>query len=111
LLKSMLSPCMNPCATSLVFYLTTVLVSFCFRMKTHLNLIGSTLEGVGITALNTSLLFGEPRSTSITSFHLIQSKCCLHSAMVLGLGSLRRSASVVKKYELTIVVLWSNKSP
>jgi hypothetical protein len=84
LLKSMPDLCMNPYATSLALYLTTSLFSFHFRMETHLNPTGWVLGGVGITLLNTSLFLSESSSTSIASFHLIQSEHCLHSAMVLG---------------------------
>jgi hypothetical protein len=74
-------------------------------MKTHLNPTGWILGGVGITLLNTSLFLGESNSASIASFHLIQSEHYLHSAMVLGLGSLRRSATMVEKHELTTIVV------
>jgi hypothetical protein len=110
-LKSMSGLCVNPCATSLALYLTTLLFSFRFRLKTHLNSTGWILGGVGITLLNTSLFLSESSSASIASFHLIQSERCLYYAMVLGSESLRRSATVVEKYELTTVVVWSNNSP
>jgi hypothetical protein len=38
LLKSMPGLCVNPCATNLALYLTTLLFLFLFRMNTHLNL-------------------------------------------------------------------------
>jgi hypothetical protein len=79
-------------------------------MKTHLNLTGYVLGGVGITLLNTSLFLSESSSGSIASFHLIQSEHCLHSAMALDSGSLRRSATMVEKHELTIIVERSNNS-
>jgi hypothetical protein len=109
-LKSMLGLCVNPCATSLVLYLTTSLFSFSFRMKTHLNPTEWILGGVGITLLNTSIFLSESSSASISSFHLIQSERCLHSTMVLESGSLRRSATIVDKYELTTIVVQSNNS-
>jgi hypothetical protein len=56
------------------------------------------LGGVGITLLNTSLLLSEQSSPSIAYLHLIQSECCLYSAMV-------------EKHELTIIVLQSYNSP
>jgi hypothetical protein len=109
-LKSMSGLCVNSCATSLVLYLTTSLFSFHFRMKTHLNPTGWILGGVGTTLLNTSLFHSESSSASIASFQLIQSECCLHSAMGFGLGSFMRSATMVKKHELTIVVVHLNNS-
>jgi hypothetical protein len=48
-LKSMPGLCVNPCARSLVLYLTTSLFSFRFRMKTHLKPTGKGSGGVGIT--------------------------------------------------------------
>jgi hypothetical protein len=54
-LKSMSGLCVNPCATS-----------------------------VGIALLNTSLFLSESSSASIAFFYLIQSKRCLHSAIILG---------------------------
>jgi hypothetical protein len=110
-LKSISGLYMNPCATSLDLYLTTSLFSFHFWMKTHLNLIGWILGSVGITLMNTSLFLSESSSASIASFHLIQSECCLHSAMVLGSGSFKRSTTMVEKHELTTIVLRSNNSP
>jgi hypothetical protein len=110
-LKSMSGLYVNPCATSLVLYLIASFFSFRFQMKTHLNLIGYVLGGVGITLLNTSLFLSESSSASIPSFHLIQSERCLHSAMVLGSGSLRRSATMVDKHELATIVLRSSNSP
>jgi hypothetical protein len=101
----------NPCATSLALYLTTSLFSFHFQMKTHLNPTGYVLGGVGITLLNTSLFLSESSSVSIASFHLIQYKHYLHSAMVLGSGLLRRLATLVEKHELTTVVVRSSNSP
>jgi hypothetical protein len=83
-LKSMPGLYVNPCATSLVMYLTTLLFSFHFRTKTHLNLTEWVLGGLRITLLNISLFLSESSSASIASFHLIQSESCLHSAMVLG---------------------------
>jgi hypothetical protein len=80
-------------------------------MKTHLNLIGWVLGGVGITLLNTSLFLSELSSVSIASFHLILSEHCLHSAMIFGSGLLRRSATMVENPELTIIVVRSNNSP
>jgi hypothetical protein len=102
-LKLLSGLCVNPCATNLALYLTTSLFSFYFRMKTHLNPTGWILGGVVITLLNTSLFLSESTSASIASFHLIQSECCLHSAMVLRSGSLRRSTTMVEKHELTTV--------
>jgi hypothetical protein len=55
-----------------------------------------------------SLFISESSSTSIASFHLIQSENCLHSAMVLGSRSLRRSATMVEKHELTTIVVQSS---
>jgi hypothetical protein len=109
-LKLMLGLCVNPYVASLALYLTTSLFSFHFRMKPHLNLTGWILGGVCITLLNTSLFHSESSSTSIASFHLIQSKRCLHSAMVLGSGLFRSSATMVEKHELKTVVEWSNNS-
>jgi hypothetical protein len=80
-------------------------------MKTQLNLTGWILGGVGITLLNTSLFLRESSSPSIASVHLIQSERCFHYAMVLGLGSFKRLATLVEKHELKTVVLWSNNSP
>jgi hypothetical protein len=48
-LKSTLGLCVKPCATSLALYLTTSLFLFLFQTKTHLNLTGKVLGGVGIT--------------------------------------------------------------
>jgi hypothetical protein len=110
-LKSMSSLYVNPCATSLVMYLMTLLFSFHFRTKTHLNLTEWVLGGLGITLLNISLFLSESSYASIASFHLIQSESCLHSAMVLGSGSLRRSATMVKKHELITILVRSNNSP
>jgi hypothetical protein len=98
-LKSMMGLCMNHCATSLVLYLTTSLFSFHFWMKTHLNLTGWILGGVGITLLNTSIFLSESSSASIAFFYLIQFEHCLHSIMVLGSGSLRSSTTMVEKQE------------
>jgi hypothetical protein len=109
-LKSMLGLCVNPFATSLAMYLTTSLFSFRFQMKTHLNPTGWILGGVDITLLNTSLFLSESSSASITSFYLIQSECYLHSTVVFGSGSLRRSATMVEKHELTTIVLRSINS-
>jgi hypothetical protein len=69
-LKSMLGLCVKPCATSLALYLTTSLFLFLFRMKTHLNLTGTVLGGVGITSLNTFLFLSKLSLASIASFHL-----------------------------------------
>jgi hypothetical protein len=52
-LKSTLGLCVKSCATSLALYLTTSLILFLFRMKTHLNPIGKFLGDVGITSVNT----------------------------------------------------------
>jgi hypothetical protein len=82
-LKSTLGLCVKPCATSLALYLITSIFSFLFRMKTHLNPTGKILEGVGITLVNTFLFLNELSSVSIVSFYLFQSKCFLHSVMVL----------------------------
>jgi hypothetical protein len=92
-------------------YLTSSLFSFHFQVKTHLNPTGWILGGVGIALLNTSLFLSESSSSSIASFHLIQSERCLHSTMVLGSGSLMRSATMVEKHELKTIVLRSNNSP
>ena len=60
----------NTHATSLALYLTTsLLFSFRFRTKTHLNPTGKTLGGVGIADVNTSLLVSEAISAWIASFH------------------------------------------
>jgi hypothetical protein len=64
-LKSMPGLCVNHYATSLVLYLTTSLFSFYFQMKTHLNLTGWILGGVGITLLNTSIFLSESSYASI----------------------------------------------
>jgi hypothetical protein len=58
-LKSMLRLYVNPRVTSLALYLKTLLFSFRFQIQTHLNLIGCTLEGVGITTVNTSFFFSD----------------------------------------------------
>jgi hypothetical protein len=81
-------------------------------MNIYLNPTGKILGGVGITSVNTFLFLSELSSTSIASFHLFQSECPLHSAMVLGSGSARKfSAMVVEKHGLIIVVLQSYTSP
>jgi hypothetical protein len=54
--------------------------------------------------------FNESSPASIASFHLIQSEHCLYFAMVLGSGSLMLSATMVKKHELTTVVVQSINS-
>jgi hypothetical protein len=87
-LKSMTGLYVNSCATNLALYITTLLFSFSFRMKTHLNPIRWILGGVGIILLNTSISLSKSNSALIASFHLIQSEHCLHSAMVLRSGSL-----------------------
>jgi hypothetical protein len=79
-------------------------------MKTHLNPTGQVIGGVGITLLNTSFFLCESSSASIASYHLIQSEHCLHSDMVLGSGSLRRSATMVEMHELTTIVVRSSNS-
>jgi hypothetical protein len=61
----------NPFATSLSLYLMASLVSFHFWVKIHLNASGWILGGVGITSVNTSLLFSEPSFALVASFHLI----------------------------------------
>jgi hypothetical protein len=109
-LKSMLCLFVNPCTTSLALYLTTSLFSFYFRMKTYLNPTRWIIGGVVITLLNTSLFLSESCLASIASFHLIQSKRYLHSDMVLGSGSLRRSTTMDEKHKLTTIVVWSNNS-
>jgi hypothetical protein len=99
LMKSTPGLYIKPCATSLALYLTTSLFLFLFRTKTHLNPIGMVLRGVGITSVKTFLFLSELSSASITSFHLFQSERFLHSAMVLGSGSLRKfSAIIVEKH-------------
>jgi hypothetical protein len=103
--------CVNPCAISIALYLIISLFSFRFWMKTHLNPTAYVLGGVGITLLNTSLFLSESSSASIASFYLIQSERYLHSAMVLGSGSLRRSSIMVEKHELTTIVVRSSNSP
>jgi hypothetical protein len=62
--------CVNPCATSLILYLTTSLFLFLFRMNTHLNPTGKILGGVRITLVNTFIFLSELSSASIASFHL-----------------------------------------
>jgi hypothetical protein len=57
------------------------------------------------------LSLSESSSALIVSFHLIQSERCLHFGMVLGSGSLRRSATMVEKHELTTIVVQSINSP
>jgi hypothetical protein len=76
----------NPCATSLALYLTTSLFSFLLRTKTHFDPIGKIFQEVGITDKNTTYFLSKRNSTSIVSFHLIQSERLMHSAMVLGSG-------------------------
>jgi hypothetical protein len=111
-LKSTLGLCVKRCATSLILYLTTSLFSFLFQTKTHLNPTEKVLGGVGITSLNTFLFLSELSSASITSFHLFQSERFLHSAMVLGSGSLRKfSVMIVEKQRFTVVVLQSYTFP
>jgi hypothetical protein len=78
---------MNPCATSLALYLTTLLFSFLLRTKIHFDPMGKNLQGVGITYENTSNFLSERNSASIASFHLIQPECLMHSAMDLFSGS------------------------
>jgi hypothetical protein len=108
--KSMLGLCVNPCVTNLALYLTTTVFSFCFQIKTHLNLTRWIRGGVGITLLNTCLFLNELSSALITSFHLIQFERSLHSNMVSRSGSLRRLATMVEKHELPTVVLQPNNS-
>src|SRR5436190_189201 len=85
--KSMLSLCVNTCATSLALYLTTSLFSFLLRTKTHFDPTGKVFRGLGITTVNTSYFLSECNSASIASFHLIQSERLMHSSMVLGFRS------------------------
>jgi hypothetical protein len=61
--------------------------------------------------VNTFFFLSELNLVSIASFHLLQSERFLHSAMVLGSGSLRKpSAITVEKYIFVIVVLRSYTS-
>jgi copper homeostasis protein CutC len=84
---------MNPYATSLALYLTTLLFSFLLRTKTHFDPTEKILPGAGVTDENTSHFLSECNSALIASFHLIQSECLMHSerlmhsAMILGSGS------------------------
>jgi hypothetical protein len=74
--------------------------------KTHLNPTRKVLRGVGITSVNTFLFLIKLSSALMASFHLFQFEHFLHSAMVLGSGSLSKfSAMIVEKYRFAIVVL------
>jgi hypothetical protein len=61
--------------------------------------------------VNTFLFLSELSSTSIAFFHLFQSERLLHSTIVFGSGLAKTfSAMMVKKLELTIIVLRSYTS-
>ena len=102
----------NPCATSLALYLTTLFFSFLLRTKTHFDPTWKIFRGVGITDENTSHFLSECNSALIASFHLIQSERLMHSAMVLDSGSDWRSLAILEvKLMPTIVVFLLNDSP
>jgi hypothetical protein len=66
---------------------------------------------LGVECHNTFLFLSELSSALITSFHLFQSERLLHSAIILGSGSVRKfSAMMIEKHGLTIVVLRSYTS-
>ena len=81
-------------------------------MKIHFDPTGKIFRGVDITDENTSHFFGECNSTSIASFHLIQPKRLMPSAMVLFSGSSWRPLAILEeKLMSTIVVFLLNDYP